>query len=78
MSTEKQGYSKKLFETNEADLVEVISKASAWIVKARESEKKFDSRIARCLVLKRHRRGLIGFYRGEPFFRNRKLSESIQ
>jgi hypothetical protein len=39
MSTEKQGYSKNFFETNEADLVEVIAKASAWIVKARESEK---------------------------------------
>ena len=31
LSTEKTGYSKNFFETNEADLIEVIQKASAWI-----------------------------------------------
>ena len=35
MSTEKQGYSRNFFETNDADLVEVIQKASAWITENR-------------------------------------------
>ena len=39
MSTEKTGYSRNFFETNQTDLVEVIGKASAWIVEKRESEK---------------------------------------
>jgi hypothetical protein len=39
MSSEKTGYSRNFFETNQADLVDVIEKASAWIVEKRESEK---------------------------------------
>ena len=35
MSTEKQGYSRNFFETNDADLVEVVQKASAWITENR-------------------------------------------
>ncbi len=35
MSTDKQGYSRSFFETNEAELVEVIQKASAWITEHR-------------------------------------------
>ena len=34
-STDKTGYSRNFFETNEADLVEVIQKASAWITSNR-------------------------------------------
>ena len=34
-STDKTGYSLNFFETNEADLVEVIQKASAWIMSYR-------------------------------------------
>ena len=40
MSSEKMGYSRNFFETNQADLAEVIEKASAWIIERRESEKK--------------------------------------
>jgi len=39
MSSDKMGYSKNFFETNQTDLIEVIQKASAWIVEKRESEK---------------------------------------
>ena len=39
MSSEKTGYSRNFFETNQADLWEVIERASAWIVEKRESEK---------------------------------------
>ncbi|MDZ4852635.1 MAG: hypothetical protein SGI77_25380 [Pirellulaceae bacterium] len=39
MSTEKTGYSRNFFETNQADLFEVIEKASAWIVEKRSSDK---------------------------------------
>ena len=39
MSSEKTGYSKNFFETNQTDLIEVIQKASAWIIEKRESEK---------------------------------------
>ncbi len=38
MSTEKQGYSRNFFETNDADLVEVIQKASAGITENRIEE----------------------------------------
>ena len=31
MSSEKMGYSKNFFETNQVELVEVIQQASAWI-----------------------------------------------
>ena len=34
-STDKTGYSRNFFETNEADLVEVIQKASVWITSNR-------------------------------------------
>jgi len=34
-STDKTGYSRNFFETNEADLLEVIQKASAWITSNR-------------------------------------------
>ena len=34
-STDKTGYSRNFFETNDADLVEVIQKASAWIMSNR-------------------------------------------
>ena len=40
MSSDKTGYSRNFFETNQADLMEVIQKASAWIIERRESEKK--------------------------------------
>ncbi len=39
MSTEKMGYSKNFFETNQADLIEVIQQASAWITARRPVEK---------------------------------------
>ncbi|XZE20306.1 hypothetical protein SH449x_000173 [Pirellulaceae bacterium SH449] len=35
LSTDKTGYSRNFFETNEGDLVEVIQKASAWITQNR-------------------------------------------
>lgn len=38
MSSEKTGYSKNFFETNKADLVEVIERASAWITEKRAAE----------------------------------------
>ena len=38
MSSEKTGYSRNFFETNQADLIEVLQKASAWIVERRQSE----------------------------------------
>ena len=38
MSSEKTGYSRNFFETNKADLFEVIEKASAWITEKRASE----------------------------------------
>lgn len=40
MSSDKTGYSRNFFETNQVDLIEVIQKASAWIVEKRESEQK--------------------------------------
>jgi hypothetical protein len=40
MSSDKTGYSRNFFESNQADLMEVIQKASAWIVEKRESEHK--------------------------------------
>ena len=40
MSSDKTGYSRNFFETNQTDLMEVIQKASAWIVERREFEKK--------------------------------------
>jgi hypothetical protein len=39
MSSDKMGYSRNFFETNQADLIEVIQKVSAWITEKRESEK---------------------------------------
>ena len=38
MSSEKMGYSRNFFETSQADLFEVIQKASAWITEKRASE----------------------------------------
>ena len=38
MSSEKMGYSRNFFETNQADLFEVIQRASAWITEKRASE----------------------------------------
>ncbi len=38
MSTEKMGYSKNFFETNQADLIEVIQRASEWITAKRPAE----------------------------------------
>ncbi len=38
MSTEKMGYSKNFFETNQAELIEVIQQASAWISQQRAAE----------------------------------------
>ena len=38
MSTEKTGYSKSFFESNQADLIEVIQLASAWITANRPAE----------------------------------------
>ncbi len=35
LSTDRAGYSKNFFETNEAELIEVIQKASAWITQNR-------------------------------------------
>ena len=40
MSSEKTGYSRNFFETNQVDLIEVIHKASAWIVEKRELEQR--------------------------------------
>ena len=41
MSSEKMGYSRNFFETNQADLFEVIQRASAWITEKRASETEF-------------------------------------
>jgi hypothetical protein len=38
LSTDKTGYSKNFFETNDADLIEVIQKASAWITANRAQD----------------------------------------
>lgn len=38
MSSEKTGYSRNFFDSNKADLFEVIEKASAWITEKRTSE----------------------------------------
>jgi hypothetical protein len=38
MSSEKTGYSKNFFETNQADLIEVIQRASAWITEKKEAQ----------------------------------------
>ncbi len=38
LSTDKMGYSKNFFESNEAELIEVIQKASAWITAKRTQE----------------------------------------
>lgn len=38
LSTDKTGYSKNFFETNDADLIEVIQKASTWITANRVQE----------------------------------------
>jgi len=40
MSSDKTGYSKNYFSTNQADLIEIIQKASAWIIEKQESEQK--------------------------------------
>jgi hypothetical protein len=46
LSTDKTGYSKNFFETNEADLIEVIQKASAWITANRTAESMPESKAA--------------------------------
>jgi hypothetical protein len=38
LSTDKKGYSRNFFETNENDLMEVIQKASAWITQNKNQE----------------------------------------
>ena len=38
MSSEKMGYSKNFFESNQVELVEVIQQASAWITQQRATE----------------------------------------
>jgi hypothetical protein len=38
LSTEKTGYSRNFFETNENELIEVIQKASAWIIDHRKQD----------------------------------------
>jgi hypothetical protein len=38
MSTEKMGYSKNFFETNQAELVEVIQQASNWITQQKTAD----------------------------------------
>lgn len=38
LSTDRAGYSKNFFETNEAELIEVIQKASSWITQNRKQE----------------------------------------
>lgn len=38
MSTEKMGYSKNFFETNQTELIEVIQQASAWIAQQKATE----------------------------------------
>ena len=40
ISSDKTGYSKNYFSTNQADLIEIIQKASAWIIGRQESEQK--------------------------------------
>lgn len=42
MSTEKMGYSKNFFDSNQADLIEVIQKASDWIRVHVEKNKSVD------------------------------------
>ena len=39
VSSERTGYSRNFFETSQVDLIDVIQKASAWIVAKKESEK---------------------------------------
>ena len=39
MSSDKMGYSRNFFETNQVDLIDVIQRASGWIVERREQEK---------------------------------------
>ncbi len=38
MSSEKMGYSRNFFETNLEDLVEVITRASDWIIEKKALE----------------------------------------
>jgi hypothetical protein len=38
LSTDRAGYSKNFFETNEVELIEVIQKASLWITQNRSAE----------------------------------------
>ena len=38
LSTDKTGYSKNFFESNESDLIEVIQKASTWITQNRKQD----------------------------------------
>ena len=45
MSSDKTGYSRNFFETNQADLLEVIHRASGWIVERRELEKNLAQKI---------------------------------
>ena len=46
MSTEKMGYSKNFFETNQAKLVEVIQQAAAWITQQKGTESANQSPLA--------------------------------
>jgi hypothetical protein len=46
LSTEKMGYSRNFFETNENDLMEVIQKASAWITQNKKQEPSPEARAA--------------------------------
>jgi hypothetical protein len=46
LSTDKTGYSKNFFESNEADLTEVIQKASAWITANRPAEHSIEVKAA--------------------------------
>ena len=39
-STDKMGYSKNYFSANQAELIEVIQKASAWIIEKQQSDQK--------------------------------------
>jgi hypothetical protein len=45
-STDKTGYSRNFFESNEADLFEVIEKASAWITQTRSNNEVQSSNLA--------------------------------
>ncbi len=38
LSTDRAGYSKNFFETNEVELIEVIQKASTWITQNRKPD----------------------------------------